>query len=66
MSELNFKPATLGGLAGDKSVAVPALDAGASAGSGARPGAQARRQRRRFSSTRLKLEDSGFRPFRVY
>lgn len=60
MSELNFKPATGGGLAGDKSVAVPALNAGA------RAAAQARLQRRRLSSTRFQLEDTGFRLFRVF
>ena len=66
MSELNFKPATGGGLAGDKSVAVPALNAGALAGGGSRAAMQARLQRRRLSSTRFQLEDGGFRLFRVF
>jgi hypothetical protein len=65
MSELNFKPATGGGHAGDKSVPVPALNAGAIAGASLRGKAQAG-QRRRLNSTRLALEDTGFRLFRIY
>jgi len=66
MSELNFKPAAGGGLAGDRSVAVPTLDAGALAGGGSRAAVQSRQQRRRLSSTRFQLEDGGFRLFRVF
>ena len=65
MSELNFKPATGGGLAGDKSVPVPTFGAGAIAGGSPRGKAQAG-QRRRLNGTRLALEDTGFRLFRIY
>ena len=64
MSNLNFKPATGGGLAGDKSVAVPALIAGAPADSNIRGKSQS--SRRRLNATRLQLEDTGFRLFRVF
>lgn len=66
MSELNFKPALAASLAGDKTVAVPALDAGASIASTSRFSGLGRMQRRRLNATRLQLEDSGFRLFRVY
>lgn len=64
MSNLNFKPATGSGLAGDKSVAVPALNADALVGSSVRSKSQA--SRRRLNATRLQLDDSGFRLFRVF
>ncbi len=64
MSVLNFKPAAGGGFAGDRTVAVPALDVGASA-SAARVGAPARQQRRRVNALRFS-SDGGFRPFRVF
>jgi hypothetical protein len=66
MNDLNLKPAAAGALMGDKAVAVPALDAGASAASSSRAGAGARTMRRRLNATRLVFEDSGFRMFRVY
>jgi hypothetical protein len=66
MNDLNMKPAAAGALTGDKGVAVPALDAGTSAASSSRAGASGRSQRRRLNATRLVLEDSGFRLFRVY
>jgi hypothetical protein len=66
MSDLHLKPAATGALMGDKAVAVPALDAGASAATSSRSSAEARTQRRRLNATRLVFEDSGFRLFRVY
>jgi hypothetical protein len=66
MSELNFKPAIGASLAGDKTVAVPALDAGASIAGISRSNGLGRLQRRRLNATRLQFEDSGFRLFRVY
>jgi hypothetical protein len=66
MTDLNLKPAATGAFLGDKAVAVPALDAGASAASSSRASAGARTQRRRLNATRLHFEDSGFRLFRVY
>ncbi len=66
MSELNFKPALAASLAGDKTVAVPALDAGATTASTSRSSGLGRMQRRRLNATRLQFEDSGFRLFRVY
>jgi len=65
MNELNFKPAAGSGSAGDKTVAVPALDAGVMAATSVRGGAQARHQRRRLNVLRF-TPDSTFRPFRVY
>lgn len=66
MNELNFKPAAGGGSAGDKTVSVPALDAGAiMAGVVRGSGAQIRHQRRRLNMLRF-TPDSTFRPFRVY
>ena len=66
MNALNFKPAVGASLAGDKTVAVPALDAGASIASTSRSNGLGRMQRRRLNATRLQLEDNGFRLFRVY
>ena len=65
MNELNFKPATGGGFAGDRTVAVPALDTSAAMTATVREGAQARHQRRRLNVLRLP-NDAGFRLFRVY
>ena len=65
MNELNFKPATGGGYAGDRTVAVPALDTSAIIPSTVREGAQARHQRRRLNVLRYP-GDAGFRLFRVY
>ena len=65
MNELNFKPATGGGFAGDRTVAVPALDTSAATTGTVREGAQARQQRRRLNVLRFP-GDAGFRPFRVY
>ena len=65
MNELNFKPATGGGFAGDRTVAVPALDTSAATISTTRDGAQARHQRRRLNVLRH-ASDSSFRLFRVY
>jgi hypothetical protein len=65
MNELNFKPATGGGLAGDRTVAVPALDTSTATTSTLREGAQARNQRRRLNVLRFP-GDTGFRLFRVY
>lgn len=65
MNELNFKPAAGGGFAGDRTVAVPALDTSAAMTATVREGAQARHQRRRLNVLRYP-SDAGFRPFRVY
>lgn len=65
MNELNFKPATGGGFAGDRTVAVPALDTSAATTSTVREGAQARHQRRRRNGLRHP-GDAGFRLFRIY
>lgn len=65
MNELNFKPATGGGIAGDKTVSVPALDSSAVITDTVRGGAQARHQRRRLNVLRF-ATDSAFRPFRVF
>ncbi|MGH8254456.1 MAG: hypothetical protein ACRES2_10455 [Steroidobacteraceae bacterium] len=65
MDELNFKPAAAGGIAGDKTVSVPALDQGAAATGTVRGISQVRQQRRRLNVLRF-ATDSGFRPFRVY
>ncbi|MBS0388381.1 MAG: hypothetical protein JSR15_07850 [Proteobacteria bacterium] len=65
MNELNFKPATGGGSAGDKTVSVPALDTGAIIAGAVRGSAQIRHQRRRLNVLRF-TPDSAFRPFRVY
>lgn len=65
MNELNFKPAAGGGIAGDKTVSVPALDESAVSTGTARGGAQVRQQRRRLNVLRFPA-DSAFRPFRVY
>ena len=65
MNELNFKPATGGGFAGDRTVAVPALDESAAMTGTVREGAQARHQRRRLNVLRFPA-DAGFRLFRVY
>jgi hypothetical protein len=65
MNELNFKPAAGGGFAGDRTVAVPALDTSAAATSAVRDGAQARHQRRRLNVLRYTSEPN-FRLFRVY
>ena len=65
MDELNFKPAAAGGIAGDKTVSVPALDTSASTTGTVRSLAQSRQQRRRLNVLRF-TTDSGFRPFRVY
>jgi hypothetical protein len=66
MSELNFKPDATRGYTGDKAVPVPALDAGVTHASNPRQGALGRMQRRRLNATRLQLEDTGFRLFRIY
>ena len=66
MSELNFKPATLGGHAGDRSVAVPALNAGALATLNIRAAAHVRHQRKRLNRARLSRGDTSFRLFRVF
>ena len=65
MNELNFKPAAGGGIAGDKTVSVPALDESAVITGTVRGGAQVRQQRRRLNVLRFPA-DSAFRPFRVY
>ena len=65
MNELNFKPAASGGHAGDRTVAVPALDTSALMAGTAREGAPARQQRRRLNTLRFP-GDAGFRLFRVY
>ena len=65
MNELNFKPAAGGGFAGDRTVAVPALDTSAAMTSTARDGAQARHRRRRLNVLRYTSEPN-FRLFRVY
>ncbi len=65
MNELNFKPATGGGIAGDRTVAVPALDTSVAMASTVREGARARHQRRRLNALRFP-NDAGFRPFRVH
>jgi hypothetical protein len=65
MNELNFKPATGNGIAGDKTVSVPALDPVTALSGSVRGGAQARQQRRRLNVLRF-TADSTFRPFRVY
>ena len=65
MNELNFKPAAGGGIAGDKTVSVPALDESAVITGTVRDGAQTRQQRRRLNVLRF-AADSTFRPFRVY
>ena len=66
MSELNFKPEFSTSYSGDKAVPVPALDAGETTASNPRPGTLGRMQRRRLNATRLQLEDTGFRLFRIY
>lgn len=66
MSELNFKPDANTGYTGDKAVAVPTLDAGATSASNPRLNAPGRMQRRRMNATRLQFADTGFRLFRVY
>ncbi len=65
MIELNFKPASAAGFAGDKSAGITTLDAPPPATTSARADASARR-RRRLNATRFTLEDTGFRLFRVY
>jgi hypothetical protein len=65
MNELNFKPATGSGIAGDRTVSVPALDSSTAITGSVRGGAQARQQRRRLNVLRF-TADSAFRPFRVY
>jgi hypothetical protein len=65
MNELNFKPAAGGGFAGDRTVAVPALDTSAAAVSTTREGARSRHQRRRLNVLRYTSEPN-FRLFRVY
>jgi len=65
MSQLNFKPAAGIGSAGDKSVPVPALDAGQADAAGERGGRQVRQQRRRLHVLRFK-SDPAFRLFRVH
>ncbi len=65
MNQLNFKPAAGGGIAGDKTVSVPALDPVTVLSGTVRDGAQARQQRRRLNVLRF-ATDSAFRPFRVY
>lgn len=66
MSELNFKPDAAKGYSGDRAVPVPALDAGVTIAGNPRPSAPGRTQRRRLNATRLQLDDTGFRLFRVY
>ena len=65
MDELNFKPAAANGIAGDKTVSVPALDPEVASTGTMRNLAQARQQRRRLNVLRF-ATDTGFRPFRVY
>jgi len=65
MNELNFKPAAGGGFAGDRTVAVPALDTSAAMTATVREGAQSRHQRRRLNVLRYP-SDAGFRLFRVF
>ena len=65
MDELNFKPAAAGGIAGDKTVSVPALDSSVANTGTVRSLVQVRQQRRRLNVLRF-ATDSGFRPFRVY
>jgi hypothetical protein len=67
MSELNFKPEPAEHAAGDKLIAVPALDDAAAVAAAARSGHNGRAVRRRFNVTRLAQSmDDGFRPFRVF
>lgn len=65
MDELNFKPAADSGIAGDKTVSVPALDESTATTGTLRSLAQARQQRRRLNVLRF-AADGAFRPFRVY
>ncbi|MFT3907243.1 MAG: hypothetical protein QM718_13140 [Steroidobacteraceae bacterium] len=65
MSDLMSKPQTDAARDSEKTSAVPALDA-APALAMLRAGSTARALRRRFSATRLQIEDNSFRPFRVY
>ena len=66
MDELNLRPAASSGLGKERSVVVPALVAGESAGHGRRAAAQLRATRRRLHAHRFAASDSGFRLFRVF
>lgn len=66
MSELNFKPEAAVTRLGERALAVPAVVSNTPASLGQRPGPGGRSLRRRFSATRLEVDDGGFRLFRVY
>jgi hypothetical protein len=66
MSDLTFKPEAAANRVGEKTLAVPAILNGAPGTAALRVGPGARALRRRFSATRLQVEDDGFRLFRVY
>lgn len=66
MDELNLRPDAASGLGRERSVVVPALVAGASAGRGFRAATQLRATRRRLHPHCFAFGDAGFRPFRVY
>lgn len=65
MSKLLLKPEPDGIRGDDRLLAVPTLVAAPTVDALAGH-ATGRALRRRFSATRLRFEDSGFRPFRIY
>jgi hypothetical protein len=66
MNQLTLKPDPNANQIGDKMIAVPTLAAGATVADTLRQARSARALRRRFNTTRLQIDDTGLRPFRIY